>query len=71
MNRLLTCGIIVVNGLVPRGPGMGCHVAPCFGCLKFLWSPWDSNPGPPHICKVFAKSALPMHHTMLLIIYMF
>jgi hypothetical protein len=24
-----------------------CHVAPCFGCLKVLWSSWGSNPRPP------------------------
>jgi hypothetical protein len=27
-NPVSTHGIIVANGLVPRGPGMGYHVAP-------------------------------------------
>jgi hypothetical protein len=36
MNRLLTCGIIVANGLVPCGPGMGCHVGACFWVFKIF-----------------------------------
>jgi hypothetical protein len=27
-NHVETRGIFLSNGLVPRGPGMGCHVAP-------------------------------------------
>jgi hypothetical protein len=30
MNHVETRGIFLSNGLVPRGPGMGCHVAPHF-----------------------------------------
>jgi hypothetical protein len=29
-NHVLTSGIMVANGLVPRGPGMRCHVAPLY-----------------------------------------
>jgi hypothetical protein len=32
-NGTSTHGIILVNGMVPRGPVMGCHMAP----LYWLW----------------------------------
>jgi hypothetical protein len=67
-----THGIILANVLVPRGPVMGCHVAPLigYGLFKIIWSPWDSNPGPPPMVKAFAKSTLPTSHTLFLLYYM-
>jgi hypothetical protein len=48
MNSLLTCGIILASGLVPRGPVVGWHVAPCYWFLVWLlfkrWSLPDSTP---------------------------
>jgi hypothetical protein len=72
MNPVVTRGIILANGMVPHGPGMGCHVAPYywFGCLKYYGVRGDRTPDLPHRGKVFAKSALPTHHTMCLVIYM-
>jgi hypothetical protein len=29
-NDIMTCGILLVNGKVPCGPIMGCHVAPLY-----------------------------------------
>jgi hypothetical protein len=38
MNHVETRGVFFSNGLVPHGPGVGCHMAPCFlvmvVCLK-------------------------------------
>jgi hypothetical protein len=38
---------ISANVVVPRGPGMGSHVAPSHqtcGELKMFWGPWVLNP---------------------------
>jgi hypothetical protein len=61
----------VVNGLVPRGPGMGCHVAPQFFWFgyKIIWSPWGSNPGPPALVERLHTGGLPIAHALVLIIY--
>jgi hypothetical protein len=64
----------VANGLVPRGPGMGCHVAPIivYGCLfKIYGVHWGSNPRPPHsqsLCKVHPANA---PHSVPCYIYVF
>jgi hypothetical protein len=71
VNHVSTRGILLANSVVPHGPGMGCHVAPYFGMLKFMWSPRGSNPGPPTICKVLAKVGLPTRHALVLILYTF
>jgi hypothetical protein len=56
VNESRTRGIYVANDMVPLTLGVGCHVAPSFIGLKLWWSPWDSNPGPPHMENALAKS---------------
>jgi hypothetical protein len=36
VNDFRTRGILLENGMVPRGPGVGCHVAPWLWWLKIL-----------------------------------
>jgi hypothetical protein len=69
-NRLLTRGIIVENGMVPHGPGVGCHVAPWVWCLKVCGIPQESIPRPPSRGNAFEKEAQSARHTMVLNIYM-
>jgi hypothetical protein len=51
-NPDVTHGIILASSLVPRGPSMGCHMAPCYWvvCLKVMES-MGIKPGPPHRAK--------------------
>ena len=73
-NQNATHGIFLINGKVPHGPVMVCHVAPLYWLLvcyvKFYWSLWGSTLGPPHRCKVLAMATLPVRHTLFPINYM-
>jgi hypothetical protein len=57
-NQILTRGTLMANGLVPRGPGVGCHVAP-WVVVKSLWSPQDSTTRPPGRVKALGRAAQP------------
>jgi hypothetical protein len=47
MNEIATHGMILANGMVPRGLGVGCHVAPCLWCLKSYGVRGDRTPDLP------------------------
>jgi hypothetical protein len=40
--RRLTCGTLLANEEVPRGPDMGCHVAPSQGRMESVKNVWGS-----------------------------
>ena len=70
-NQLTTRGNFLANVMVPRGPVMECHVAPLYwllGLFKILYSPPDSNRGPPHRPRALTKSPRPLRHALVLII---
>jgi hypothetical protein len=81
VNQNATHGIFLINGKVPHGPIMGCHVAPLYWILvcyvKFYWSPWGSTLGPHHRCNALTKSARPIrpynvaYHMMVCIVFTF
>jgi hypothetical protein len=59
-NDISTRGIVWSSDWVPRGPIMGCHVAPRYWLIvlfvKMYWSPWGSAPEPPH-CIATSQSS--------------
>jgi hypothetical protein len=72
VNHDVTRGIFWINGVVPRGPVMGCHVAPLYWLLvqNFMESMgFEPRTSPP--CKALAMAALPACHALFLINYMF
>jgi hypothetical protein len=56
--------------VVPRGPVMGCHVAPLYWllvCYVKFYGSVGVEPRPPPTVKGLTKSARPTRHTMFLI----
>jgi hypothetical protein len=74
-NHLLTRGIYLASDWVPRGPIMGCHVAPQvfgFGLLIKIFMEsvgFEPRTSPPP--NAFTKSARPMPHVVSYYIYEF
>jgi hypothetical protein len=59
------------NGLVPRGPGMGCHVAPCYWLLfKIYGVHGDRTPDLPTMEKLWQSPPCQRATHMFLVIYM-
>jgi hypothetical protein len=62
------------NDWVPRGPIMGCHVAPQYWLVVlFVKSFGVHGVRPPDLLQgpsTFTKSTRPLHHHLLLVIYM-
>ena len=70
-NGVSTRGIIMANGLVPRGPDMGCHVAPCnwFDCLK-VYGVHRTRPRDLYMLPTcLAMATLLAYHTLFLVMY--
>jgi hypothetical protein len=71
-NHFSTRGTFLTSGMVPRGPNMGCHVAPYliwFGCLKLYGVCGDQTLDLPPWWSAFTRCGLPITHTLFLVMY--
>jgi hypothetical protein len=65
--------VIGQNGKVPRGPIVGCHVAPLYWLLVYWFvnqnfmGPWGSNPRTSPFGNALVECGLPLAHTVVLI----
>jgi hypothetical protein len=69
-NGFLTRGIFCQMGMVPRGPGMGCHVAPVYVCKIIMESMGIRTLDLHTYAKLLAKAGPQPVPTLVLNIYM-